>query len=161
MKSTVLPFAVLLAFWLIITENLYWDSIVTGVVVCLVVVRFNRDIMVNTSDLPALNLRRARILLAHFGQMLVEVIKANVQVVRIVLSRNMEFEQGLVIFSPKLSHEWIEVLFANSITLTPGTLTLDLEDDVYTVHILDMGNADSLVSWSIRENLERLEDEGL
>ena len=118
---------------------------------------YNRDILISTSDFPRITWARLRTLLRHAGQMLVEVLKANIQVVRIVLSPRMKFDQGLVIFTPKLTYEWNEVLFGNSITLTPGTLTLDIEKDVYTVHILDMANADSLVGWSIQDNLRELE----
>lgn len=155
----MLSFTILFTFWLIITERLEWDSLVTGVIVCAFVTFYNRDILISTSDFPRITFGRIRTLFRHAIQMLVEIWKANIQVVRIVLSRSLDFDQGLVIFTPKLTYEWNEVLFGNSITLTPGTLTLDIEEDVYTVHILDMANADSLVGWNIQDNLRRLEVE--
>lgn len=159
MRRLLLLFGMLFIFWIIITDSLEWDSLLIGALISFGAAWLNRDIMVRHRDFPRLTRRRVRILLAHFAQLIVEVIKANIQVVRIVLSRRMEFDQGLVIFTPRLKHEWIEVLFANSITMTPGTVTVDLEEDVYTVHILDMINADSLVSWNIQDRLRSLEED--
>ncbi len=154
-----MTFSMLFGFWLIVTERLHWDSILVGIIVCAFVTQFNRDLLVSGKDFPRLTFRRARILLRHALQMILEVVKANIQVVRIVLSPNLQFNQGLVIFTPQLTYEWNEVLFGNSITLTPGTLTLDIERDVYTVHILEMTNADSLVGWAIQDNLRKLEED--
>lgn len=159
MRGYMFTFAALLAFWLIITESTHADSVIVGVFICAFITWYNRDIIMSEKDFPPITARRIAILLHHAGQMLIEVLKANIQVVRIVLSPKLDFDQGLVIFTPQLSYQWNEVLFGNSITLTPGTLTLDIEADVYTVHILDMANADSLVGWSIQDNLRRLEEE--
>ncbi len=159
LRRLLFLFGMLFIFWMVVTESLEWDSLLVGALVCLAVAWLNRDIMIQPADFPRLTRRRVRILLAHFAQLLVEVVKANIQVVRIVLSRHMEFDQGLVIFTPHLKYEWVEVLFANSITMTPGTVTVDLEEDVYTVHILDMVNADSLVSWNIQDRLRSLEED--
>lgn len=159
MKMSLLMFSLLFSFWLIITESVDWDGLVVGFAVCTLVVWFNHDILVKKNEFPPLTFKRIWILIAHGGLMLIEIVKANIQVVQIVLSPTLKFDQGLVIFTPKLQYEWNEVLFANSITLTPGTLTVEVEHDVYTVHVLDMRNADSLVSWKIQENLRSLEEE--
>ena len=156
---SVLMFSLLFGFWMIIIESLHWDGLLVGFAVCTLVVWFNNDILVKKNEFPPLTLRRIKILVMHAGFMLVEIVKANIQVVQIVLSPTLKFNQGLVIFTPKLQYEWNEVLFANSITLTPGTLTLEIDHDTYTVHVLDMSKADSLVSWKIQDNLRALEDE--
>ncbi len=157
--TTRLAFVLLFGFWLLITESLALDNLLLGIAFVTLIVYWNRDILVRKGEFPPITIKRVRILVVHGLQMLLEILKANVQVVAIVLSPSLDFNQGLVIFTPKFKYEWNEVLFANSITLTPGTLTLDLEEDVYTVHLLDMRNADSLVGWKIQENLRRLEDE--
>lgn len=159
MRMHTINFFLLFFFWMIITESTDLDSILVGIGLCLLVVWFNRDIMVKEQEFPPLTWRRFRILCSHGIRMVIEVIKANVQVVQIVLNPTLKFNQGLVIFTPKLRYEWNEVLFANSITLTPGTLTLEVEHDVYTVHVLDMRHADALVSWNIQDNLLLLEEE--
>lgn len=159
MRTTRLAFLVLFGFWLIITESVAWDSMLIGAALAMLIVYWNRDILVKEDEFPAITPKRLVLLFRHLIQMIIEMVKANIQVVQIVLSPKMEFNQGLVIFTPKLRYSWNEVLFANSITLTPGTLTLDLEKDVYTVHLLEMSNADSLVSWNIQDNLRRLEEE--
>jgi multicomponent Na+:H+ antiporter subunit E len=153
-------FTVLFLFWLIITESLALDSLVLGGIFCVLIIRFNKDLLPNEKEFPVFNRRRLKILLKHIGLMIVEIIRANISVLKIVLSPGMEekIHQGLVVFSPDLKYEWNEVLFANSINLTPGTLTLELEKDVYTVHTIDIRSAESLVSWKILDNLRQLEE---
>lgn len=54
---------------------------------------------------------------------------------------------------PSLVHG---VLFANSITLTPGTLTLDYQDDRYLVHALTEATAGDLLTGTMAEKVARL-----
>lgn len=65
-----------------------------------------------------------------------EIVIANIAVAKIVLSFEMKSSPVVVRFESRLNSEILRVVLANSITLTPGTLTVDLEDGVYTVHCL-------------------------
>src|SRR5690554_173463 len=116
-KSRGLAFLFLFGFWLVITESLVGDSVVVGLALSWLIVLYNRDIMVRSGEFPAFTVRRARILLKHTAQLLVEIVKANIQVAKIVLSPRLELDQGVVIFTPKLRYSWNKVLLANSITL--------------------------------------------
>jgi len=49
------------------------------------------------------------------------------------------------------------VLLANSITLTPGTITVTLEEDVYRIHCLDESFVDGLGGGRILKILEKME----
>ena len=49
------------------------------------------------------------------------------------------------------------VLLANSITLTPGTITAELEDDYFTIHCVDSSFAEGIENSSFVKILERLE----
>lgn len=159
LRTNWVAFCVLLLFWIVITESLKWDNLMVGTAICLLVMWFNRDISVKGTDFPRITLRRLRILLLHFMRMIGEVVKANIQVVKIVLSPTVKYYPGLVIFTPKIRYDWNKVIFANSISLTPGTFTLDIDENIFVVHLLDMKNAHSLVSWYIQHNLRLLEEE--
>jgi len=65
-----------------------------------------------------------------------EIRKANVQTIQMILS-NKEVKPTLVNFKTDLQTEKGKVILANSITLTPGTITVALEDSNYVVHCLD------------------------
>jgi len=55
--------------------------------------------------------------------------------------------------------EAAKVLYANSITLTPGTVTIDVSDDVFTVHTLDKSFEESLESMKMDKKVTDTENE--
>lgn len=66
-----------------------------------------------------------------------EIVKANFHVMHLILSSKVEIEPEMVYFKTKLKKDSSKVALANSITLTPGTITVTLEEDEYCVHCLD------------------------
>lgn len=66
-----------------------------------------------------------------------EIIQANVTVVRLILTRKEEMEPVIVHVRADLKTEAARVILANSITLTPGTITVSLTEDKLLVHCLD------------------------
>lgn len=66
-----------------------------------------------------------------------EIFKANVSVMHLILTSKYEIEPVLVKFRTDLKSDTLRVVLANSITLTPGTITVTLEGDEYLVHCLD------------------------
>ena len=80
-----------------------------------------------------------------YGMTLVrEIIKANLAVVRMILDGENEPKPQLVQFDVDLKKNRHLVALANSITLTPGTITVDLHDNHFTVHALDTSFVDGL-----------------
>ena len=74
--------------------------------------------------------------------LLVEIIKANFTVMKLILFKAHEIEPVVVHFHIDLKSRYAKVLLANSITLTPGTITSSMHDNEYYVHCLDkkLGN---------------------
>lgn len=66
-----------------------------------------------------------------------EIILANLTVTRLILTRKEEMEPVLVHVRADLKSETARVILANSITLTPGTITVSLTEDKLLVHCLD------------------------
>lgn len=66
-----------------------------------------------------------------------EILKANFDTMKMIFTSKYEREPVLVTFHTKIKSPVLRVLLANSITLTPGTITVSLEDDTYVVHALD------------------------
>ena len=80
---------------------------------------------------------------------------ANLQVLKIVLSPNMKIRPGIIAFKTQCKTPLGITSLANSITLTPGTLSVDISKDDSTifVHTLDIDDVDK-VRDSIRRGLE-------
>ncbi len=83
----------------------------------------------------------------HYVFVLVrEIIKANFEVIRMITSSRYEIEPAVVRFKTDLKTSFTKILLANSITLTPGTITVSLENDEYVVHCLDKSLAEGINS---------------
>ena len=95
-------------------------------------------------------------LLLYGLYLLKEIVKANLTTLRRVYSRH-EVEPAIVTFRTPLAHEWTQVLLANSITLTPGTITLLLKEGELTVHCLDRSDAGSLEGSDMEVRIAKME----
>lgn len=84
-----------------------------------------------------------------------EIFRANFRVARLVLSRRLKIEPQSVILAPAQKSDLARAIFANSITLTPGTITVETFDDVFLVHALDdvFADATSLAAMDRRVGL--------
>ena len=90
--------------------------------------------------------------------LIVEIMKANFAVVKMIMSSKYEIEPVVVKFKTNLKTRPARILLANSITLTPGTITVSLSDDEYVVHCLDKSIAQGIDSSIFVELLEKMEE---
>lgn len=74
--------------------------------------------------------------------LLIEIAKSNWAVTKVILSGKMSENQKMFEVPVTQKSEIAQVVFANSITLTPGTVTVESEDDNFIVHALDLGEGD-------------------
>ena len=91
-----------------------------------------------------------------------EIVKANIDVAKIIISPKMEIQPHLFEVDASLSSELGHVIYANSITLTPGTVTVDLDDGVLRIHALTKDAADGVKSGEMNKKVASVEsgDEG-
>lgn len=98
------------------------------------------------------------LVLQYIGVLLLEILKANVQTTRLILSPGLKNEPVLVTFRTSLKTKTARVVLANSITLTPGTITVTLEENKYVVHCLDKSMAEGLEDSVFVRMLRRMEE---
>lgn len=67
-----------------------------------------------------------------------EIIKANFDVASRVIRPSLPINPGVVIIQTKLKSDIAKTILANSITLTPGTFTLDIQEDKMLIHWIDV-----------------------
>ncbi|WP_434287703.1 Na+/H+ antiporter subunit E [Celeribacter sp. SCSIO 80788] len=126
-------FATLLLFWLMLNGSLSPATLVTGVIVAgVIAIFFARDL----SFLSGFNLTPAGIGAAvlFIGTFLKELVKANLTLARLVLTPSLPIAPAIVKVRTRLTDPVGRLLLANAITLTPGTLTCEIEDDHLYVH---------------------------
>ena len=95
--------------------------------------------------------------LLYLGALFVEILKANLKVINIILHPEKEISQGIVLFEPNLRTGAARFILANSITLTPGTITVRAEKHRFTVHCLDLSIMDGFTDGTLLKLLRKLE----
>lgn len=85
-----------------------------------------------------------------------EIIKSGVYVAYVVLHPKMPIEPMLVRFTSKQPNVLARVILGNSITLTPGTITLDIEGSLFTVHALTRDTEEGLVNGEMETRVAKL-----
>ena len=85
-----------------------------------------------------------------------EIILASLHVIRLILSPSRKPEPVLIEFDSGLPTEFQNVVLANSITLTPGTVTVEMKGDHFTVHCLIPEFADGIGESSFVRLLRRI-----
>ncbi|MCH5272202.1 MAG: Na+/H+ antiporter subunit E [Lachnospiraceae bacterium] len=134
----------LFALWLIFNGKITLEIVLFGVVLSLAVYWFCWKFLDYS---PKQELYALRILpqgIGYFFVLIVEIIKANCGVIRLIVSPKYETEPVLVTFRTDLKTDLARTVLANSITLTPGTITVELTEDEFKVHCLDKEMAEGL-----------------
>ncbi len=149
---------ILFIFWLLITWSLHYHQLIAGLLCSVLVVIFCKDILIYPNERFKIRPITFVKFAVYFANLFVEIIQANIQVAKIVLSRKMPISPTLIEFKTNLKDDLSRVILANSITLTPGTLTVDLEGDVYLVHGLTRANAVDVVDWHMAIKLLDIEE---
>lgn len=96
--------------------------------------------------------------IAYVVMLVYEIIKANFYVMKMIVSPKYIVEPKLLKFRTKLKGDAARVVLANSITLTPGTITVTLEEDEYLVHCLDRELGEGIEECSFERRLEQMEE---
>lgn len=96
--------------------------------------------------------------LRYAGVLITEIVKANVSVIHLILTGREKIEPVIIKFRTTLKSETSKVALANSITLTPGTITISLEGDEYTVHCLDKSLAEGIEDSIFVQLLHEIEE---
>ncbi|MBR0203544.1 MAG: Na+/H+ antiporter subunit E [Synergistaceae bacterium] len=146
--------------WLIFNGRFTLEVIISGVIIALALDMFVRKIL-------RINLTRQNFLkfvkilpdvIIYLAVLLFEIIKANFAIIKLVMAPELEVEPCLVKFNTPLKTEGARAALANSITLTPGTITVSLEGRELLVHALNREIADSLDNSLFEKLLIRMED---
>ena len=152
----------LFLLWVMLNGRFSADSgmlqiIIVGIAVAVLAYWFAHKALGYTIKAELKILKKAPILLAYFFLLVKEIIVANFQMIKIVLNKNFEIHPVLVKIKVPLKTRLARVILANSITLTPGTITAELQDDEFIIHCVDVSFSEGMENSSFVKMLERLE----
>lgn len=138
----VLVFLALFAFWLILSGHYDPFHIGAGVVCAGLVTLLSSDLF--TFGTGARSSFRIGRFALYVPWLLWEILQASLYVTWLVV-RPSGIRSRVIRFRTHLRNELAKVVLGNSITLTPGTVTVDIEGDLFTVHALSDTAADALL----------------
>ncbi len=130
-------FFIVFLIWYAFTTSLQPAEIITGIILSLVVAYIT---VVNFDCCDPILIMPSHIIyfIQYFFVFLVALVKANFDVARRVINPKLPINPGIVSFETKLKNNFAKMVLANSITLTPGTLTIDVIGNKFYIHWIDV-----------------------
>lgn len=153
-------FLLFFLIWVIFNGQLTWEIAAFGVVIAAVMYLFICKFMGYKPEMDLILCRKFFLILQYVFVLVKEIVKANYAVIKMIMSSRYEIEPVIVRFRTDLKTAPARILLANSITLTPGTITVSLEGDEYVVHCLDKELAkgiNSSIFVTLLRQLERMD----
>lgn len=130
-------FVITLIVWILLSNSWAIDSLIPGIIVAILVgILFCPRCEVFSE----INLTPKSFLYTflYLGVFFIDLVKSNLDVTRRVLTPSLPINPGIVEVKTTLKSKFGRMLLANSITLTPGTLTVEVVDDSFFIHWIDV-----------------------
>ena len=140
-------FLLLLATWAVFSGKFDPFHLGLGALSSLIVTWLSQDLLFKDREKGlARRLGEAIRFIAYVFWLLWQIVLANVHVFKLAMTKEGEKEMSprVVKFKTKLKTDFAKFVYANSITLTPGTITLLVRDDTLTIHALTQESAADL-----------------
>ncbi|MCD8039882.1 MAG: Na+/H+ antiporter subunit E [Lachnospiraceae bacterium] len=143
--------------WIIFNGRITAEIVIFGLVIAAAVYWFVCRFMDFGPEKDLAYAKKLGLLIQYFGVLAKEIALANFATLRLVCSSSREIEPVLVQFDTDFKSDTSKFLMANSITLTPGTITVSVEDNRFTVHCLDKSFAEGIESSVFVKLLRKME----
>ena len=152
----IINWVFLMLTWIAFTSNFSSQELLVGAfvsgIISLLTVRF-----FTCCNLSILNPVKIVYMVWYLIVFIIALVQSNLDVARRVLSPSLPINPGIVKFKTKLTTDFSKMVLANSITLTPGTLTIDIVDDTFYIHWIDTKTENPEEAYTqIAENFEKI-----
>lgn len=145
-------------FWIILCGSLNMETAIIGSLLCYFIFSFNKDMIIDEEKKGIVNGKTIICAIQYFIILIKEIFKSNFHVAKIVLSPKMNISPQIVTIDTKIKSHLYKTVLANSITLTPGTLTLLMEEDKLVIHCLQKENGEDLIQSDFEKILLKAEE---
>lgn len=141
-------FIIILVLWLLMTFNLETPNLIIGSIAALITsLVFGRSFLQDSKKF--FQPQRYFWIIVYLFIFIWECIKANIDVAYRVLSPSMPIKPGIVKVKTTLKTDIGKTLLANSITMTPGTITVDVIEDEFYIHWIFVSSEDPKIYTNI------------
>jgi len=142
-RSQIIIFVLAFLVWLALTGTSQLQELIAGIIVSLIVTLLSGHFLITDKKKNSF-LKRFLYGILYFFKFLWEMLKANLHVAYIVLHPQLPIKPGIIKIHTNLKKDTSLTMLSNSITLTPGTLTVDInpdKQDLY-IHWIDVESTD-------------------
>jgi multicomponent Na+:H+ antiporter subunit E len=144
-SSFFLTAVFLFVFWLLLSHRFEPLYVISGIICSLIVALLTQSLLFKESISRSAP-KKALLFIAYCFYLLYQIVLANLDVVYRVWHPRMPIEPDIVAYKSTLVSDGGKTALANSITLTPGTLTIDIAGGEYRIHALIPKAAGSIES---------------
>ncbi len=159
-KVSLFLYTFLFIFWLILIPRYTIENIVAGLLVCLGALWFSSELLIEEDQASIYSRKGFSLYIRYIYHLIIEIIKANIDVAKIVLSKEMNIQPQFFKVPLQLKKDLNKVIYANAITLTPGTLSVDMGDDYILIHALTQAAAQGVEGSILEKGVLELEERG-
>lgn len=153
-------FFILFLLWVIFNGRVTLEIVIFGVVLSFFLTMFIKKFFYKEESSSKHFLRNSLLLVEYIFILIMEIVKANISVFSLILKKDLEFDPCFCYFKTDLKEEKHRILLANSITLTPGTITVDLnKNGEYKVHCLEKSFSDGINNSIFVKMLKKMEED--
>ena len=145
-------------FWILLSGEFTFILITSGVVASLITAYLSHDIFIGKADLKT-ETGRVFKFIVYIPWLLWEIILANVEIAYLVLNPKPLIDPQLVHFKNDLKTDLGIVTLAHSITLTPGTVTVDANREEFVIHAIWQKSAEGIISGEMQRKVKKIEGE--
>lgn len=155
LQNFLATFVILFCFWMLLSGKFDFFHLALGVICTAIVSFLSHDLLfanVRVGDIRLIIVR----FLAYIPWLIRQIVTANAHVAYLALSPKMPIRPQIMKFRTKLESDMSWVTLANSITLTPGTITMDIKDGEFFVHALSVKVAEDLDTGEMEDRVAHM-----
>lgn len=139
-KTVIMAFVICLLFWTGLNSSLEKEILISGIIISAVLSLFSAKSAIFGQ--VRMTPKAFIAFTAWFITFLIELVKSNIDVMLRVIAPRVRINPAIVEVKTRLNSKLGRIVLANSITLTPGTLTTDIIDDRLYIHWIDASSTD-------------------
>ncbi len=147
----------LFGFWVLLNGKWNLEIAIVGLIVCAALYAFMVAFMGYSPKKEWQLAKRLPKIAGYFFYLVKEIFLSSWATMKLIWSPDKEIEPRVTSFRTRLKTDAGKVVLANSITMTPGTITVDVQDDLFLIHCLDESFDVGQEGFEMEERVMRVE----
>ena len=147
-KFLALKATALFVLWVLLSASFEWIHLVLGMILSFLVAWINSG---HSPFVP--NFRLWGKILLYLPWLFLKIIQSSVHLSKLILHPALPIDPRFIRIETKLNHRAAVVLLGNSITLTPGTITVEVDHHALIVHAMDESSGQEITSRQLESKI--------